>query len=492
MSGGDYVSLGFFEREDLDVVVDHLRQSRQFTRVGLWGTSMGAATSVMQAAHDPTLAGVVADSPFSDLWELIQEICSNVLNLPKLAWSPLLQGVRLMIQKQAGFDICEVSPQAHVGSCFVPALFLHGEEDTFVLPHHSEKLRSGWQGEASHLVMPDTDHNSRRGEKFIARASLFFVRAFRWEAHVPEAALMAISAGLSPNVSNQKRVQLQNSPASSAEQQMHQLAVTSSYRDFLMSPDESLRQRGLVLAAAELSGAYRGAESLPLASSGGAEGSGSAHLRTKLPACFRGQICLGSDEVEVALAWVAGELQNSGHCVYFAVLSSRLISLSRVIVRQVIGPSGSFDGLHCDGVEPLGMESVELAPGRSVDFELRMPGGLGAELHVDGVMVEAEFDGVVGGGSVQLPSSVEPQGWYWRPSGLADNSVHVNLSPSVDVPPASPKRHNRSSTASFGALGSKEHFAGTLATLCLGPSCRHATLPVAGSLLTEDGHANWS
>ncbi|CAE8647466.1 unnamed protein product, partial [Polarella glacialis] len=147
---------------------------------------------------------------------------------------------------------------------------------------------------------------------------------------------------------------------------------------------------------------------------------------------------LGSDEVEVALAWVAGELQNSGHCVYFAVLSSRLISLSRVIVRQVIGPSGSFDGLHCDGVEPLGMESVELAPGRSVDFELRMPGGLGAELHVDGVMVEAEFDGVVGGGSVQLPSSVEPQGWYWRPSGLADNSVHVNLSPSVDVPPASP------------------------------------------------------
>ncbi|CAE8582877.1 unnamed protein product [Polarella glacialis] len=129
---------------------------------------------------------------------------------------------------------------------------------------------------------------------------------------------------------------------------------------------------------------------------------------------------------------------------------------------------------------------------RSVDFELRMPGGLGAELHVDGVMVEAEFDGVVGGGSVQLPSSVEPQGWYWRPSGLADNSVHVNLSPSVDVPPASPKRHNRSSTASFGALGSKEHFAGTLATLCLGPSCRHATLPVAGSLLTEDGHANWS
>ncbi|CAE8691886.1 unnamed protein product, partial [Polarella glacialis] len=128
----------------------------------------------------------------------------------------------------------------------------------------------------------------------------------------------------------------------------------------------------------------------------------------------------------------------------------------------------------------------------SVDFELRMPGGLGAELHVDGVMVEAEFDGVVGGGSVQLPSSVEPQGWYWRPSGLADNSVHVNLSPSVDVPPASPKRHNRSSTASFGALGSKEHFAGTLATLCLGPSCRHATLPVAGSLLTEDGHANWS
>lgn len=39
-SDGEYVSLGFFEREDLDVVIRYLRESNRVSTIGLWGRSM--------------------------------------------------------------------------------------------------------------------------------------------------------------------------------------------------------------------------------------------------------------------------------------------------------------------------------------------------------------------------------------------------------------------------------------------------------------------
>ena len=36
----------------------------------------------------------------------------------------------------------KLEPIAVVGSCFIPALFVHGESDTFIGPHHSHELYS--------------------------------------------------------------------------------------------------------------------------------------------------------------------------------------------------------------------------------------------------------------------------------------------------------------------------------------------------------------
>ena len=45
MSEGEHVSLGYFERDDLAAVISNLRERRGYTRVGLWGRSMGATTA---------------------------------------------------------------------------------------------------------------------------------------------------------------------------------------------------------------------------------------------------------------------------------------------------------------------------------------------------------------------------------------------------------------------------------------------------------------
>jgi len=48
-SEGRFVSLGWFERDDLRVVVDHLRGSGTVSSIAVWGRSMGAVTGTPRA-----------------------------------------------------------------------------------------------------------------------------------------------------------------------------------------------------------------------------------------------------------------------------------------------------------------------------------------------------------------------------------------------------------------------------------------------------------
>jgi alpha/beta superfamily hydrolase len=38
-SEGDYISLGWYERDDVEVVIDWLRASNKVSTIGLWGTT---------------------------------------------------------------------------------------------------------------------------------------------------------------------------------------------------------------------------------------------------------------------------------------------------------------------------------------------------------------------------------------------------------------------------------------------------------------------
>ena len=61
------MTLGHKEKEDLQCVIDYLRSTNTVSLIGLWGRSMGAVTSIFQASRDPSIAGMVLDSPFSNL-----------------------------------------------------------------------------------------------------------------------------------------------------------------------------------------------------------------------------------------------------------------------------------------------------------------------------------------------------------------------------------------------------------------------------------------
>jgi len=180
-SEGEYVSLGWHEREDLVTCVAHLRETGLVSAIGLWGRSMGAVTALLHADRDHSIGGMVLDSPFSNLRGLVTELAqSDYLSLKVPSWllSGALAMARMRIQSLNGFDIDALAPDRHVGASFVPAFFIAAKGDDFVLPHHTQRLFDAYTGDKE-LEMVDGDHNSARGSEVNHKAVMFLCRAFR-------------------------------------------------------------------------------------------------------------------------------------------------------------------------------------------------------------------------------------------------------------------------------------------------------------------------
>ena len=183
LSDGEYVSLGYFERDDLAVVVDHLRQSGTVGCIGLWGRSMGAATALLHSDRDPSIAGMVLDSPFTSLRSLAEELVEMFIgvNLPKWMVSIAMNLIRSTIKSKAHFDINELSPISHVDKAFIPALFVAAEGDSFIRPDHAKKLYTAYAGDKN-LIIVDGDHNSVRPKFFLDSVAIFFYNTLQCES----------------------------------------------------------------------------------------------------------------------------------------------------------------------------------------------------------------------------------------------------------------------------------------------------------------------
>lgn len=134
LSGGDYISLGWWERDDVAMIIDHLRENRRVNTVALWGRSMGAVTALLHADRDPSIAGLVCDSPFSDMSKLVNELAYRFTKIPSFLVTPALKLINSTIKSKAGLDVYKLVPIKHVENSFIPALFATATEDDFIKP----------------------------------------------------------------------------------------------------------------------------------------------------------------------------------------------------------------------------------------------------------------------------------------------------------------------------------------------------------------------
>ena len=131
-------AIGNEEYQDLLGAWDWLVNEKHFApdRVGVFGESLGAGTTLIAFGQEPRLAAAFVDSPYSDLPQIIdEELARN--NYPAF----LAPGGILMAQLVAQDNLIAFSPKDAINNdAGRPIYIVHGTGDTRIDVHHTRQL----------------------------------------------------------------------------------------------------------------------------------------------------------------------------------------------------------------------------------------------------------------------------------------------------------------------------------------------------------------
>ena len=188
-SDGEYISLGLYEADDVVAVVDHLKREYGLSKYALWGRSMGSVTALLYASGKaPDCSCVVADSPFVSIKQLCYDLVHKAApSIPDSAVAIAVRKVRKSVKYRTKFDILKCNPAKKVAACAAPLLLVHGRDDDFIRPSHTDAIAKTYGGKHPVTVLkPMGGHNSRRSydtyrtiEKFLATHLLGDANAHR-------------------------------------------------------------------------------------------------------------------------------------------------------------------------------------------------------------------------------------------------------------------------------------------------------------------------
>lgn len=129
-SEGTVTTFGLLESQDLLSAVELIKTKlNPENPVYVLGISMGAVAGILAAAQSDQIAGVIADSAFSDLRTYFQNHLEVWTGLPSFPFNQLLLSLGPQL---AGFNITEVSPISVASDLQVPILVIHSRTDTQV------------------------------------------------------------------------------------------------------------------------------------------------------------------------------------------------------------------------------------------------------------------------------------------------------------------------------------------------------------------------
>ena len=129
-SDGDYTSYGYFEKFDLDLWVNWVKERVPESQlIGLHGESMGAATVLQYASINKYVDFIIADCGYSDLYQLLKIRMKEDYHF---LLTPLIHLTSIRVLRKAKFKIKKVKPIEDIRNSDIPTLFIHGTEDKYV------------------------------------------------------------------------------------------------------------------------------------------------------------------------------------------------------------------------------------------------------------------------------------------------------------------------------------------------------------------------
>jgi uncharacterized protein len=161
-SGGVATTFGYREKDDVRAAVAFAR-GRSNAPVVVWGVSLGAASSVLAAADDPTVAGIVCDSSYRSLRDTVRHHLGLFRN--RVWWLtivpswPVADEIVFWMGRRGDFDPDGVDIRAAAGRLQGrPALFVANSEDPRMPKEIAFELQQAAGEKAQVLVVPGKSH----------------------------------------------------------------------------------------------------------------------------------------------------------------------------------------------------------------------------------------------------------------------------------------------------------------------------------------------
>jgi fermentation-respiration switch protein FrsA (DUF1100 family) len=189
-SGGDRLGLGWLERRDVHAAVS-LLLARGFKagKIGIHGTSYGAATALLATAKIGEIGAVIADSAFASVGDVINGEIERQTGLPSRLAEVLTPGIRFIASHYYSLDLNDVSPEQAIADISPrPILLIHGEEDPIISAEQARRLKAaagegaelwilpGRQHAEGVLLVPDCEKYSPVRDIFLRKVTQFFKR----------------------------------------------------------------------------------------------------------------------------------------------------------------------------------------------------------------------------------------------------------------------------------------------------------------------------
>lgn len=141
-STGSEVTFGVRESLDLTQVIDHLEKNKLIAgKLGVYGVSLGASTSIQLAANDERIQSVVAVAPFTSLSDVAPDYVAGILpGFGLLVPKGQVQTVVDSGSASAGFQPEATDCISAIQQIKVPVLLIHGTSDRLIPVAHSKRL----------------------------------------------------------------------------------------------------------------------------------------------------------------------------------------------------------------------------------------------------------------------------------------------------------------------------------------------------------------
>ena len=153
LSEGKNTTLGYKEQTDLEAWTNYILKTIPETKtLGYHGESMGAAT-VLLNGHNKHINYIISDCGFSNLKEQTQELLWKNYKIPPFMVYP----THIVASILYDAPLLKINPRDNIKNITVPILFIHGDNDQYVLHSHVEKLTKNAK-EFEVYLAPGADH----------------------------------------------------------------------------------------------------------------------------------------------------------------------------------------------------------------------------------------------------------------------------------------------------------------------------------------------